>query len=111
MRYGIVGTGAIGGYYGSKLAYSGQEVHFLFHKDYEYVRDHGLQVDSCDGSFHLDQVNAYLSANLAYAADYINSNIPCIHTYVPQGTYLLWLDFSQTPLRGGELCEYLVKRC
>ena len=59
MRYGIIGTGAIGGYYGSKLAYSGQEVHFLFHKDYEYVRDHGLQVDSCDGSFHLDQVNAY----------------------------------------------------
>ena len=59
----------------------------------------------------LDQVNAYLSANLAYAADYINNNIPSIHTYVPQGTYLLWLDFSQTPLRGGELCEYLVKRC
>jgi len=30
MRYGIIGVGAIGGYYGSKLAYSGQEVHFLF---------------------------------------------------------------------------------
>ena len=27
MRYGIIGTGAIGGYYGAKLAHAGQEVH------------------------------------------------------------------------------------
>ena len=59
MRYGIIGTGAIGGYYGAKLAHAGQEVHFLLHSDYEYVKQHGLQVDSCDGSFHLDDVNAY----------------------------------------------------
>ena len=59
MRYGIIGTGAIGGYYGAKLAWAGQEVHFLLHKDYEYVKQNGLQVDSCDGSFHLDDVNAY----------------------------------------------------
>ena len=59
MRYGIIGTGAIGGYYGAKLARAGQEVHFLLHKDCEYVKQHGLQVDSCDGSFHLDQVNVY----------------------------------------------------
>jgi len=59
LRYGVIGTGAIGGYYGAKLAHSGQEVHFLLHSDYEYVKEHGLQVDSCDGSFHLPQVNAY----------------------------------------------------
>ena len=59
MKYGVIGTGAIGGYYGSRLAQSGQEVHFLFHKDYEYVKENGLQVDSCNGSFHLSPVNAY----------------------------------------------------
>ena len=59
MKYGIIGTGAIGGYYGAKLAHSGQEVHFLLRSDYEYVKQHGLQVDSCDGSFHLADVNAY----------------------------------------------------
>ena len=59
MIYGIIGTGAIGGFYGSKLAQGGKDVHFLFHRDYDYVREHGLQVDSCDGSFHLDHVNAY----------------------------------------------------
>ena len=59
MKYGIIGTGAIGGYYGAKLAHAGQEVHFLLRSDYEYVRQHGLQVESCDGSFHLADVNAY----------------------------------------------------
>ncbi|MBO7471799.1 MAG: putative 2-dehydropantoate 2-reductase [Bacteroidaceae bacterium] len=59
MKYGVIGTGAIGGYYGAKLAHSGQEVHFLLHSDYEYVKAHGLQVDSCNGSFHLTDVNAY----------------------------------------------------
>ena len=59
MRYGVIGVGAIGGYYGSKLAYSGQEVHFLSHSDYQFVKEKGMQVDSCDGSFHVDHVNVY----------------------------------------------------
>jgi 2-dehydropantoate 2-reductase len=63
MKYGIIGTGAIGGYYGGKLAKDGQEVHFLLHRDYEYVKQNGLQVDSCDGSFHLDHVNGYATTN------------------------------------------------
>jgi 2-dehydropantoate 2-reductase len=58
MRYGVIGSGAIGGYYGGRLAKAGQEVHFLFRSDYEYVKKNGLQVDSCDGSFHI-QANAY----------------------------------------------------
>ena len=59
MKYGVIGVGAIGGFYGCKLAYSGQEVHFLLHSDYQFVKEHGMQVDSCDGSFHLDHVNVY----------------------------------------------------
>ena len=61
MRYGVIGTGAIGGYYGARLAQSGQEVHFLLHSDYDYVRVNGLQVDSCNGSFHIDRPNVYCS--------------------------------------------------
>lgn len=61
MKYAIIGTGAVGGYYGGRLAHAGNEVHFLLHSDYDYVREHGLQVDSCDGSFHLDSPNIYRS--------------------------------------------------
>ena len=59
MRYAVIGTGAIGGYYGARLAHSGQEVHFLLHRDYDYVCEHGLQVDSCNGSFHIDHPHVY----------------------------------------------------
>ena len=61
MKYAIIGTGAIGGYYGAKLSRGGAEVHFLLHSDYEYIKEHGLQVNSCDGSFHLDNLNVYRS--------------------------------------------------
>lgn len=61
MKYAIIGTGAVGGYYGGRLAHAGNEVHFLLHSDYDHVREHGLQVDSCDGSFHLDNPNIYRS--------------------------------------------------
>ena len=42
MKYGVIGSGAIGGYYGGRLAKAGQEVHFLFRSDYEYVKKNGL---------------------------------------------------------------------
>ena len=61
MKYAIIGTGAVGGYYGAKLAHAENDVHFLLHNDYDYVREHGLQVDSCDGSFHLERPNIYRS--------------------------------------------------
>lgn len=59
LRYGVIGTGGIGGFYGGMLANSGQEVHFLFHSDFDYVRTNGLRVDSVFGDFHLEKVNAY----------------------------------------------------
>lgn len=43
------------------LARAGEDVHFLLHKDYEYVRSHGLKVLSKDGDFTLEKVNAYTS--------------------------------------------------
>ena len=59
MKYAIIGTGAIGGYYGGKLANAGFDVHFLLHSDYDYVRQHGIQVNSCNGDFHLDAPDIY----------------------------------------------------
>ncbi len=63
LKYAVIGTGAIGGYYGGKLANSGQEVHFLLHSDYEYVKRNGLKVDSVHGDFYLKSVHAYSSTS------------------------------------------------
>ena len=57
--YAIIGTGALGGFYGARLQRAGCELHFLLHSDYEHVRQHGLVCDSKDGDFTLPKVNAY----------------------------------------------------
>jgi 2-dehydropantoate 2-reductase len=57
--YAIIGTGALGGFYGARLQHAGCELHFLLHNDYEHVRQHGLICESPDGDFTLPKVNAY----------------------------------------------------
>lgn len=79
MRYGVIGAGAIGGYYGAKLARSGQDVHFLFHSDYDYVREHGLRVNSGDGGFHLDHVNAYQDVRQMPKCDVVIVALKTVH--------------------------------
>lgn len=60
--FAILGTGALGGFYGGLLARAGFDVHFLLRSDLAHVRRHGLTVESVRGDFHLPQVNAYGSA-------------------------------------------------
>lgn len=63
MKIGIVGTGAIGGFYGGLLAKNGNDVHFLLNSDYEYVKANGLRIDSeLVGDIYLESVNAYKSS-------------------------------------------------
>lgn len=62
LKYAVIGTGAIGGYYGGMLAKAGKDVHFLLHSDYEYVKEHGLRIDSVGGNFHLRDLNVYRQA-------------------------------------------------
>jgi 2-dehydropantoate 2-reductase len=58
-RYAILGTGALGGFYGARLQKAELDVHFLLKSDCEHVLQHGLIVESTDGDFTLPQVNAY----------------------------------------------------
>ena len=37
-RIGVIGTGAIGGFYGVMLARAGYDVHFLLRSEYEAVK-------------------------------------------------------------------------
>lgn len=58
-KYAILGTGALGGFYGARLQKAGLDVHFLLKSDYERVSKYGLLVESKEGDFSLPQVNAY----------------------------------------------------
>lgn len=62
-RIGIIGAGAIGGFYGVMLAQAGFDVHFLFRSEYEAVVENGLCLKSDGhGMICLKTVNAYRNA-------------------------------------------------
>lgn len=69
--YAVLGTGALGGFYGARLQRAGLPVHFLLHSDYEQVRQQGLVVESPDGDFVLPQVHAYREVSEMPACDVV----------------------------------------
>ncbi len=58
----IVGSGAIGLYYGGRLAQAGEDVRFLLRSDFDAISKDGLKVESSAGDFDLDKVQAYRSS-------------------------------------------------
>src|ERR1700716_1284025 len=63
-RIAIVGSGAVGGFYGLMLARAGLEVHFLLRSEYQAVAKQGLLVRSkIHGDLRLEKVNAYHSVH------------------------------------------------
>ncbi|MEB3278003.1 MAG: putative 2-dehydropantoate 2-reductase [Lyngbya sp.] len=69
--YAIIGTGAIGGFYGAKLQQLGMDVHFLLNSDYEQVCRQGLSIESPMGSFTLSRVQAYNDPQKMPACDVV----------------------------------------
>lgn len=52
----------------------------------------------------------YVKENIDFAVDYINNNIPKVSIREPEGTYLIWLDFSKLGLSEKELEDLIVHK-
>jgi 2-dehydropantoate 2-reductase len=61
LRIAIVGSGAIGSYYGGKLAAAGSDVHFLIRGDLETTRRRGLHIHGPGEKVTLVKVQCYNS--------------------------------------------------
>lgn len=59
------------------------------------------------GAEWVDELKFYLSENLAFVREYVNTNLPQIKLVEPQGTYLIWLDFRGLGLTDGELARFV----
>ena len=62
QKVAVVGTGAVGSYYGARLAETGHDVHFYMRNEqYEVAITQGLTVTSVDGDMHIpaDQLQVY----------------------------------------------------
>ncbi|SNS31642.1 cystathione beta-lyase [Anaerovirgula multivorans] len=51
----------------------------------------------------LEQMNDYIEENIDYAIDFISKNMPKVKVVKPEGTYILWLDFSEYGLSFEEI--------
>jgi len=58
----LVGSGAVGLYYGGRLAQAGEDVRFLLRTDFETMACSGLRVDSVHGDFSLPRVAGFRRA-------------------------------------------------
>jgi len=62
MKIAILGAGALGCYYGARLQESGQDVSFIVRSEYDYLKEHGLQVKSLHGDISLPRLKVYRDA-------------------------------------------------
>ena len=61
LKIAVVGAGAVGTYYGAKLAHGGSDVHFLMRGDLSDVRRNGIFVRGEDENFRVSKVHCYNS--------------------------------------------------
>ncbi len=69
----IVGAGAVGGYYGARLAEAGYPVQFLVRGDYDAIRAKGWRIKSCDGDFAIapQRVSVHRTPATLASADWV----------------------------------------
>jgi 2-dehydropantoate 2-reductase len=70
-RVAVVGAGAVGGYYGAKLARAGEDVAFLSRTHCRRWREDGITVRSVDGDFRVPEADAHERPETMGPADWV----------------------------------------
>lgn len=63
-----------------------------------------------EGADWFDSVKSYIWENILFAKKYIEENASQIKVLVPEGTYLLWVDFSKTGLSDSEINDRVLNK-
>ena len=101
----ILGTGALGGFYGSRLLLGGATVRFIARNDLEWIREQGLRVDSPLGDQWHFPVEVHASSDPIPPSDVIcvalkttqNARLPeLLASLVKPGTVILDLQNGLT---------------
>ena len=62
-----------------------------------------------NGREWLDEVKDYIWNNILYIKSFIDNKLPKIKFIIPEGTYLIWLDFREYKLKNNELNNLIKK--
>ncbi|MCP4421928.1 MAG: pyridoxal phosphate-dependent aminotransferase [Chloroflexi bacterium] len=60
-----------------------------------------------DGGAWLDELLVYLQQNITYIDDFLHDHIPQVKLVQPEGTYLVWLDFTRLEMDAKVLAKFL----
>lgn len=77
-----------------------------------YSQVNTLGLIACEAAYRygedwLQQVKAYIEANIHFVDEYLKTNLPQIKLLAPQGTYLIWLDCSALGLTAEDREQWL----
>ncbi|MDR0881513.1 MAG: pyridoxal phosphate-dependent aminotransferase [Candidatus Adiutrix sp.] len=80
---------------------------------YSQLNTMGLAACQCayeQGRDWLEQLKIYLAQNLDFLRDFVARRLPGLRLVEPEGTYLVWLDFSGLGLGQADLTNLIVRR-
>jgi 2-dehydropantoate 2-reductase len=63
MKIAVVGTGAIGSFYGGKLAVGGRDVHFLARSGFDQIKRSGIRIYGKKENFHVIRAQVYQTSS------------------------------------------------
>ncbi|MBR1893375.1 MAG: aminotransferase class I/II-fold pyridoxal phosphate-dependent enzyme, partial [Lachnospiraceae bacterium] len=106
------------GFQASNIIIKDKHMRFAFRKQngangYSQANLIGLEATKAAytyGEEWLDELLEYLEGNLDFLRTYIKENIPKVKLTEPEGTYLLWLDFSEIVEDKKQLKELIINK-
>ena len=76
-----------------------------YHLDYNMLGLEALMACYNECDYYVDAQNAYFSENIALVREFLQKEIPEAVWIEPEGTYLLWIDFSRLGLSQEKLLQ------
>ena len=72
MRIGVFGAGAVGGYFGARLAHGGQDVVFIARgRHLDAIRSAGLRIESPNGNLTIHPARASVGMRSESATGFV----------------------------------------
>ena len=63
-----------------------------------------------NGDIWYESMKAYVEKNICFADEFVREHLPGVSMKKPEGTYLIWLDFSGTGMTTAELDDMIIQK-
>ncbi len=98
----------------SNIIIPNAEIANRWRKNHKTGMPNPLSIDACRAAYDecedwVDELCEYLDGNFELLCDFVAQNIPGARAYVPEGTYLAWVDFSGCGYSDKELSARIAK--